>query len=181
MDTGFISLEHDRTSPLPPSCFSYPPNLICPLFCLPPVYPVTVDLAVYYFLPDALSRQNPSLKLTSIIECQGKPISEAYLETAGSLVFSNSSAPASGGSSAVSSALSEASTMTGSMTGMTTSTRAGSSASAAPPSGAAASAGAAAAATSVGNTSGTSSSFSLVGTSSVVALGAVAGAFALLF
>ncbi|KAL7410637.1 hypothetical protein BDY24DRAFT_170772 [Mrakia frigida] len=56
METGFVSLEHD-------------------------LYPLTVTLATNYFLPDALGRTNPSLKLTSIIECQGKTIADAYLET----------------------------------------------------------------------------------------------------
>ena len=57
MSTGFVSLEHD-------------------------LYPLTVALAINYFLPDALGRTNPALNLKSIIECQGKTIADAYAETA---------------------------------------------------------------------------------------------------
>jgi hypothetical protein len=79
MTTGFVSLEHD-------------------------LYPVTVALATEHFLPGALNRTTPSkLRLTSIIECQGKGMGEAYLETAKNLVFSNSSS-STGGSSSNSSA-----------------------------------------------------------------------------
>lgn len=49
-----------------------------------------MDLAVYHFLPEALSRTNPSLSLKSVQECHGRTIAESYLETASSLLFGNS-------------------------------------------------------------------------------------------
>ncbi|EJD55140.1 glycoside hydrolase/deacetylase [Auricularia subglabra TFB-10046 SS5] len=58
LDTGFIVLEHD-------------------------LYQQTVDLAVGYFLPSALA-QTPKLKIQSIRECLGHPLSAAYAETSGS-------------------------------------------------------------------------------------------------
>ncbi|WWC64002.1 uncharacterized protein I303_106608 [Kwoniella dejecticola CBS 10117] len=54
LDTGFIVLAHD-------------------------LYQQTVDLAVGYVLPQAIS--SGKFQLKSIIECLGKPISEAYIET----------------------------------------------------------------------------------------------------
>ncbi|KAL7412612.1 hypothetical protein BDY24DRAFT_392090 [Mrakia frigida] len=54
MTTGFISLEHDA-------------------------FPTEVDLAVQYFLPDALTR---NLNLTTVHACVGKQLSESYAETA---------------------------------------------------------------------------------------------------
>jgi hypothetical protein len=56
MSTGFILLSHD-------------------------LYQETVDLAVGYMLPEALAEGSP-YTLKSIIECQNKPLSEAYVETA---------------------------------------------------------------------------------------------------
>lgn len=81
MNTGFVSLEHD-------------------------LYPLTVALAINYYLPDALGRTNPSLNLKSIIECQGKTIADAYAETAttnqlpgGGTTTGNATNPAAGGQS----------------------------------------------------------------------------------
>ncbi|ORY28788.1 hypothetical protein BCR39DRAFT_467925 [Naematelia encephala] len=54
LDTGFIVLAHD-------------------------LYQQTVDLAVGYVLPMAI--QSGKFKLTSIIDCLGRPLSEAYIET----------------------------------------------------------------------------------------------------
>ena len=45
------------------------------------LYQQTVDLAVGYILPDALARRNPQFSLMSIIECQNKPLGDAYVET----------------------------------------------------------------------------------------------------
>jgi peptidoglycan/xylan/chitin deacetylase (PgdA/CDA1 family) len=56
LSTGFIVLAHD-------------------------LYQQSVDLATGYILPDALARTNPSFNLTSIIECLGQPLSNAYKET----------------------------------------------------------------------------------------------------
>ena len=55
LKNGFIVLEHD-------------------------LYEQAVDLAVDYVLPSAL--QNPSLTLQPIINCLGKDMSQAYIETA---------------------------------------------------------------------------------------------------
>ncbi|WWC98008.1 hypothetical protein V866_004897 [Kwoniella sp. B9012] len=54
LDTGFIVLAHD-------------------------LYQQTVDLAVGYVLPQAIA--SGKFQLKSIIECLGKPLSEAYIET----------------------------------------------------------------------------------------------------
>ncbi|KAK1922752.1 putative chitin deacetylase [Papiliotrema laurentii] len=54
LDTGFIVLQHD-------------------------LYQQCVDLAVGYVMPMAISAQKYQLK--SIIDCLGKPLSEAYIET----------------------------------------------------------------------------------------------------
>jgi len=56
ISTGFIVLEHD-------------------------LYEQTVELATGYLLPDVLARRNPSFNLMSIIECQHKPLGDAYVET----------------------------------------------------------------------------------------------------
>lgn len=56
LDTGFIVLQHD-------------------------LYQQAVDLAVGYVLPQAATI-SPSLKLQPIIECLGKKMSDAYIETA---------------------------------------------------------------------------------------------------
>ena len=61
IDTGFIVLEHD-------------------------LFQETVDLAVDYFLPAALSN-NPSLTLMSIGRCQGWPATDLYLETTTNTTF----------------------------------------------------------------------------------------------
>ncbi|KZS96178.1 glycoside hydrolase/deacetylase [Sistotremastrum niveocremeum HHB9708] len=55
LNTGFIVLEHD-------------------------LFQQTVDLATGYILPQALAQQ-PPLTLQPIIECLGKPLSDAYVET----------------------------------------------------------------------------------------------------
>lgn len=55
LNTGFIVLEHD-------------------------LFQQTVDLATGYILPQALA-QKPALTLQPIIECLGKPLSDAYVET----------------------------------------------------------------------------------------------------
>jgi len=54
LNTGFIILEHD-------------------------LYQQTVDLAIGYILPNALSQ--PQFTLMSIISCLHKPLSDAYIET----------------------------------------------------------------------------------------------------
>jgi len=54
LNTGFIILEHD-------------------------LYQQTVDLAIGYILPNALSQ--PQFTLKSIISCLNKPLSDAYIET----------------------------------------------------------------------------------------------------
>jgi len=54
LDTGFIVLEHD-------------------------LYPQTVDLAIGYILPGAMARGN--IKFQNVVNCLGKPLSDAYLET----------------------------------------------------------------------------------------------------
>ena len=57
LDTGFIVLEHD-------------------------LYQQTVDLAYGYFLPLALKA---GFKLMSVIDCLGKSLSEAYIETSANM------------------------------------------------------------------------------------------------
>ncbi|KAG8905066.1 chitin deacetylase [Tulasnella sp. 403] len=56
LPTGFIVLAHD-------------------------LYQQTVELATSYILPDALARRNPQFNLMSIIQCQHKPLEDAYVET----------------------------------------------------------------------------------------------------
>ena len=56
LDTGFICLEHD-------------------------LYQQSVDLAVGYILPSVLNSTDPKLNLKSIIDCQGKSLADAYIET----------------------------------------------------------------------------------------------------
>ncbi|CAE6475949.1 unnamed protein product [Rhizoctonia solani] len=58
LNTGVISLQHDW-------------------------YQGTVDLAVGYFLPAALSH-NPAPNFQSVIECQHQPLGMSYVETSGS-------------------------------------------------------------------------------------------------
>lgn len=53
--TGFIVLEHD-------------------------LFEQTVELATGYILPDALAFQ-PALKLMPVVQCQGMPLANAYIET----------------------------------------------------------------------------------------------------
>ncbi|KAG8684230.1 chitin deacetylase, partial [Ceratobasidium sp. 423] len=58
LNNGVISLQHDW-------------------------YQGTVDLAVGYFLPAALSH-NPAPNFQSVIECQHQPLGMSYVETSGS-------------------------------------------------------------------------------------------------
>ncbi|CAE6365041.1 unnamed protein product [Rhizoctonia solani] len=55
IDTGFIVLQHD-------------------------LYQETVDLAVGYFLPDAMAHQ-PKFSLSSVSQCLHQPLEDAYVET----------------------------------------------------------------------------------------------------
>jgi hypothetical protein len=55
LDTGFIVLEHD-------------------------LFQQAVDVATGYILPDALAH-TPKFKITTVIDCLGKPASDAYVET----------------------------------------------------------------------------------------------------
>ncbi|KAG8970195.1 chitin deacetylase, partial [Tulasnella sp. 427] len=73
LNNGFIVLAHD-------------------------LYQQTVDLAVGYILPDALARKNPSFNLMSIIECQHKPLGDAYVETNNNQTnpFASNAIPATG-------------------------------------------------------------------------------------
>ncbi|KIO33984.1 carbohydrate esterase family 4 protein [Tulasnella calospora MUT 4182] len=73
LNTGFIVLAHD-------------------------LYQQTVDLAAGYILPDALARTNPKFSLMSIIECQHKPLSDAYVETNNNQTnpFASNAIPATG-------------------------------------------------------------------------------------
>lgn len=61
LNTGFIVLEHD-------------------------LYPVTVDLAINYFLPEALHNQ-PPITLQPIGKCTKKPATNMYLETTTNTTF----------------------------------------------------------------------------------------------
>ncbi|KAL7411029.1 hypothetical protein BDY24DRAFT_145784 [Mrakia frigida] len=81
LDTGFICLEHD-------------------------LYQQSVDLAVGYILPSVMNSTSPALTLKSIIDCQGKALADAYIETntnstatnsSGATTNSNSTAAASAG------------------------------------------------------------------------------------
>jgi len=56
LTTGFIVLAHD-------------------------LYQQSVDLAVGYILPDAIASTNPKFTITSIIDCLGMPLGNAYIET----------------------------------------------------------------------------------------------------
>ncbi|KAJ7042642.1 glycoside hydrolase/deacetylase [Mycena alexandri] len=91
IDTGFILLEHD-------------------------LFQQSVDIATGYILPDALLHQ-PPFKIVPVIECQNKPLSDAYLE-----LNDNSSNPLPSGSVPSSSA-----NAAGSSTGSTGSGGSGSS------------------------------------------------------
>jgi hypothetical protein len=53
---GFIVLEHD-------------------------LFQQAVDVATGYILPDALARQNPPFKIMPVVNCLGKPLTDAYVET----------------------------------------------------------------------------------------------------
>ncbi|WVR09026.1 hypothetical protein IAU60_006086 [Kwoniella sp. DSM 27419] len=69
LDTGFIVLAHD-------------------------IYQQTVDLAVGYVLPQAIASGKYQLK--SIIECLGKPLSEAYVELSANATATQISSASSG-------------------------------------------------------------------------------------
>jgi len=69
LNTGFIVLQHD-------------------------IYQQTVDLAVGYILPMAIA--SGKYKLQSIIQCLGKPLSEAYIETSSNNTQTRITAASSG-------------------------------------------------------------------------------------
>lgn len=126
LNSGFIVLQHD-------------------------IYQQTVDLAVGYILPMAIA--SGKYKLQSIIECLGRPLSEAYIETSSNTTQTVITSASSGSvfQPVIGSATGAAVTPSG--VSVTTS-GAGSSASASSGSGAAGSSGSAAAASSSKSSAG---------------------------
>ena len=80
LDTGFICLEHD-------------------------LYQQSVDLAVGYILPSVLNSTNPKLNLKSIIDCQGKSLADAYIESNTNSTATQSSGQTTNGNSSSSAAV----------------------------------------------------------------------------
>ncbi|CDZ97140.1 Polysaccharide deacetylase [Phaffia rhodozyma] len=110
IEKGFLTLEHD-------------------------LHAVTVNLAVYYYLPEAMNRTNPTLSLKTVMECNGRSIGEAYKETAQNITTSAVASSSASASAASVSASTSASAVSGSST-RSTAPSASASASSGPVSGA---------------------------------------------